>query len=173
MESDRIAFRTWRIQDIEFAKQLWGDIEVTRYIGGPFTDRQIEERLEKEIENQKKFKVQYWPLFLKENNSFIGCCGLRPYKDDTINKEMGFHFRKEYWGIGLAFEAANRTLQYAFEELELVKVFAGHNPKNTRSKYLLLKLGFRYIRDEYYEPTGLDHPLYEMSYEDYKNMKGK
>ena len=46
--------------------------------------------------------------------------------------------------------------------LNATAIFAGHNPKNTASCYVLEKLGFQYIGDEYYEPTGLYHPSYEL-----------
>jgi RimJ/RimL family protein N-acetyltransferase len=39
-------------------------------------------------------------------------------------------------------------------------LFAGHHPANRSSRDLLLKLGFRYTHDEYYAPTGLQHPSY-------------
>ncbi len=41
-------------------------------------------------------------------------------------------------------------------------LFAGHNPHNTESAKVLRKLGFHYIGDEFYEPTGLYHPSYEL-----------
>jgi hypothetical protein len=39
-------------------------------------------------------------------------------------------------------------------------LFAGHNPNNEKSGMLLGKLGFEYTHDEFYEPTGLQHPSY-------------
>lgn len=38
----------------------------------------------------------------------------------------------------------------------------GHHPCNTASTALLHKLGFEYIKDEYYESTGLYHPNYKL-----------
>jgi RimJ/RimL family protein N-acetyltransferase len=161
-ESERIIFRCWDINDIEYAKKLWGDTEVTRYIGGPFDLKRIENRLKLEVENQQKYGIQYWPIFSKNTNDFIGCCGLRPYKNGIETREIGFHLCKKYWGNGYASEAAKRVLKYAFEVLGTNRVFAGHNPNNANSKRTLEKLGFRYIGDEYYPPTGLNHPSYEL-----------
>lgn len=47
--------------------------------------------------------------------------------------------------------------------LKVEKLFAGRNPQNTASKKKLNKLGFHYIGDEFYEPTGLYHPSYELT----------
>ena len=161
-ESERLGFAVWNEDDLSEAVRLWGDDEVTRYIGGPFSIIKIRERLSLEIENQNRYQIQYWPIFLKINGTFIGCCGLKPYKDDIKILETGFHLCKRYWGKGYASEAAVRVLGYAFDSLMITKIVAGHHPDNIRSKRTLEKLGFRYIRDEYYEPTGLDHPLYEI-----------
>ena len=167
MNSDRIQFSTWKDTDFAHAKSLWGDNEVTKFIGGPFSEDMIQSRLRLEIQNQAQFKIQYWPLFLKTDGSFIGCCGLRPYKQDETIREMGFHLCRQYWGYGYATEAATKVMEYAFRTLKVSKIFAGHNPKNEQSRRTLLKLGFRYIGDEYYPPTGLNHPSYEIATKEY------
>ena len=74
--------------------------------------------------------------------------------------EIGFHLRPEFWGRGYAAEAAAAVIRYAFKELKAEKLFAGHNPSNAASRKVLGKLGFAYIGDEFYPPTGLQHPPY-------------
>jgi ribosomal-protein-alanine N-acetyltransferase len=61
-------------------------------------------------------------------------------------------------------------MAYAFERLGVCGLFAGHNPKNEASRHLLGKLGFRYAHDELYEPTGLMHPCYLLTAEEYREM---
>lgn len=58
-------------------------------------------------------------------------------------------------------EVGTAAIKYAYEVLGAKMLFAGHNPKNVASGKALRKLGFEYVRDEYYEPTGLMHPSYE------------
>jgi len=169
-ESDRLKFKIWKENDIGNAKKLWGDTEVTKYIGGPFDEKKIENRLRIEIDNNANFCIQYWKLYLKTNEEFIGCCGFRPYKNENKALEMGFHLCKKYWGKGYATEAGKASLKYGFEELHLKKIYAGHNPNNDQSKKVLIKLGFNYIRDEYYGPTGLNHPIYEILYDNYIHL---
>ena len=136
---------------------------VNRYIcsSGVFTHEDIEARLQSEIRNNEEYHVQYWPVFELSSDALIGCCGLRPRETGVY--EIGFHLRPEYWGKGYAAEAANAVIRYAFSDLHAEKLFAGHNPENTASRHVLEKLGFRYIRNEYYGPTGLYHPSYELS----------
>jgi RimJ/RimL family protein N-acetyltransferase len=57
--------------------------------------------------------------------------------------------------------------EYAFERLDAAGLFAGHHPANEPSRRVLIKSGFRYTHDELYPPTGLKHPSYRMSAEEY------
>ena len=104
--------------------------------------------------------MQYWPIFELSTGELIGCCGLRPYGEAMY--EIGFHLRPEFWRKGFAVEAANVAIDYAFRELHAEGLFAGHNPKNIASSKVLAKLNFQYVRDEFYAPTGLYHPSYEL-----------
>lgn len=162
LNTARVGFSKWTQDDIGLAGLLWGNPEVTKYIcaSGVFSDDDIARRLNTEIQNEFVYKVQYWPVFELTTNALIGCCGLRPRK--TREYEIGIHLRPEYWRRGYAEESANAVIEYAFCVLNAKKLFAGHNPNNSRSRKLLTKLGFTYIGDEYYEPTGLYHPSYEL-----------
>ncbi len=173
LTTERIGFSKWEPGDSELAELLWGDPEVTKYIcaSGIFSPEDIETRLALEISNGEKYGVQYWPIFKLETGELIGCCGFRPHGETGDEKgpveetgrvyEIGFHLRPQFWRKGFAKEAAKAVMDYAFRNLKAQKLFAGHNPKNIASKKLLGKLGFTYIGDEFYEPTGLYHPSYE------------
>lgn len=158
LESNRLIFKHWKDCDISLAYQLWNNQDVVRYIGIHETD--IEPRYNLEIKQDQQYHVSYWPMFLKETDEFIGCCGLRPYKANEY--ELGFHLLPNYWHKGYAYEAASTVIQYAFDVLKVQRLIAGHHPENNASQCLLTKLGFQYIGNNYYEPTGLYHPSYEM-----------
>lgn len=162
MKTDRIGFSRWNCDDIEIANLLWGNQQVTQFIcaTGVFSPEDISARLKKEIENDRQFGIQYWPIFELATGELIGCCGLRPYNDDIY--EIGFHLRPQFWRKGFSVEAATAAINYAFNELHADGLFAGHNPKNVASSKVLAKLNFRYVRDEFYAPTGLYHPSYEL-----------
>lgn len=65
LKTNRMGFSQWEENDGELARQLWGDPEVTRWIcaSGRFRPDEITARLQKEIENGRKYQVQYWPVF--------------------------------------------------------------------------------------------------------------
>ncbi len=171
LETDRLRFRKWCRDDIDYAIGLWGDFKVTNLFDnrGQLNDRQVLGRLLQEIENQEKYGVQYWPIFSRSEAMHVGAAGLRP-KDLRENQyEIGFHICSKYWNMGFGLEAAQGVLEYAFNTLKASSLFAGHNPNNSISEILLMKLNFEYTHDEHYEPTGLMHPSYILTSENYKN----
>jgi RimJ/RimL family protein N-acetyltransferase len=165
MKTERTGFSYWTNADLDLAIQLWGEKDVTHYIcaTGEFTQQNIKDRLETEINNGMKYQVQYWPIFNLMTDELIGCCGLRPFNSEQYSYEIGFHLRKNYWGQGYAFEAATKVIQYTFTDLHALKLYAGHHPQNVGSRKLLTRLGFEYIGDNFYGPTGLYHPSYELT----------
>ena len=161
LRSERLGFRLWQTSDLPLALALWGDPAVTRFIAvGALSEIQIRARLEREIELQKQHRIQYWPIFLLAGGEHVGCCGLRPHGDDPSQPEFGVHIASRHWRHGYALEAAAAVIGHAFTALGANALFAGHNPANAASRSLLLRLGFVYTHDEFYEPTGLRHPSY-------------
>lgn len=163
MRSPRLGFGVWTADDLALAMGLWGDGRVTRLIGGPFSEKQVRERLAREVANRAAHGIQYWPLFRLADDEHVGCCGLRPWPEQDDVLELGFHLRFDHWGQGYAFEAAQAVIHHAFTALRVAGLFAGHHPENAASRALLLRLGFRYTHDAFYPPTGLHHPSYLMT----------
>jgi RimJ/RimL family protein N-acetyltransferase len=160
LKSARLGFRRWIAGDEALAQAIWGDPEVTRFVGGPFSPEQVRERLEREIANMEQRGVQYWPIFLLESGEHAGCAGLRPHGDDPRVLETGYYLRPEYWGMGLAQEAGRTVAEYAFAMLGVHTLVAAHHPQNASSQRVLERLGFRRNGEKLYPPTGLMHPEY-------------
>lgn len=173
LTTERLGFSVWRENDISDALELWGNPEVTKFIvaDGILLKEQVDQRLKKEIETYNNYNIQYWPVYFIETNENVGCCGIRPYDSEKNIFEMGIHLKEKYWGKGFAQQACSAVIEYAFNNLKVNALFAGHNPKNICSAKLLKKLGFTYTHDEFYPPTGLYHPSYLMTKEDYINKR--
>lgn len=169
LTSNRLGFKCWTNEDLGLAYKLWGNVEVTKYIDtrGQLSQEQVLERLNNEIETEREYGIQYWPMFLISNDEFIGCCGLRPYNLPKYIYETGVHIIPDFWRNGFATEALQAVMKYSFNELKAKALFAGHNPKNETSRRLLLKSGFSYTHNEFYPPTGLHHPSYLITIEEY------
>jgi [ribosomal protein S5]-alanine N-acetyltransferase len=144
------------------AVDLWGNFRVTRLIGGPFSEKQIQERLAREIVNRNEQQVQFWPVLLLAEGHFVGCCGFRPHKPEEYIYELGYAFRPAYWGKGIAIESARAVISHAFDSLGARGFCAGHHPENLASQRALKKLGFRFTHKKLYAPTGKMHCSYTL-----------
>jgi RimJ/RimL family protein N-acetyltransferase len=164
LQSQRLGFRHWMPEDLSLARSLWGNPEVVRWIHakGVFSPEEIAARLDHEMDTQRRFGIQYWPLCFLASGTFAGCCGLRLYEPRPGTLELGVHLLPQFWHQGVAQEAARRVMAYAFDDLKAEALFAGHHPGNTASRELLSRLGFAYTHGELYPPTGLQHPSYLM-----------
>ncbi len=166
MTSERIGFSRWGPYDLDLARRLWGNSDVTRYICAPgsFSDDEVASRLALEIDCQSQHDVQYWPMFDLASGDFVGVCGLHPHGNGERGTEydLGFHLLPEWWGRGYAAEAARAVIGYAFGALGARSLFAGHNPRNVASRRRLLSLGFERVGEEFFAPTGLMHPAYRL-----------
>lgn len=159
MSTERLRFGIWRDDDDSLANAIWGDPEVTRFIGGPFTTKEVAQRLVMELENWRLYRMQYWPIFLLNGGTLAGCCGLRPRDLEKGVAELGFQLCRHVWGQGFATEAAEAVIEWARTQ-GLAALVAGHHPENQASRRSLIRLGFSYTHDEFYAPTNQLEPCY-------------
>lgn len=164
-ESERLVWRWWRADDLGLASELWGDPRVMHqlHVNGVFSPAEVRARLSLEISLQQEHGYQYWPMFERSSGRHVGCAGVRPKDLAKGRLETGYHLRPEFWGQGLAKEAAARVVRRAFDEMEVDELFAGHHPEGGASKAILTGLGFQYDCDELYPATQLIHPTYLLS----------
>jgi RimJ/RimL family protein N-acetyltransferase len=57
--------------------------------------------------------------------------------------DLGYWFEQRVWGRGYAVEAAHAVVRFAFEEVGLTKLIAGHAADNIASGKVLARLGFK------------------------------
>ena len=160
LATERLGFRCWSEDDLPLATELWADPEVTGLFGGPYTPEMVRARLAREMAQMRETGLQYWPIFLLDGGRHAGCAGLRLHDPAQRIFELGYHLRPSFWGMGLATEASRAVIGLAFGKLGAKALFAGHHPLNDRSRSVLLKLGFQYVRDEVFPATGVVEPTY-------------
>ena len=56
--------------------------------------------------------------------------------------EIGWRFRPEFWGRGIAYSAALAAESFAFQELKVLELVSFTAAINTRSRRLMERLGF-------------------------------
>jgi [ribosomal protein S5]-alanine N-acetyltransferase len=110
--------------------------------------------MEQSRDNLKYIHQQYadngigrWAVIDKITNDFLGWSGLK-YEEELRSEfsyyDLGYRFKKQYWGQGFATEAAVASLQYGFETLKLEQICAAAHVENIRSNKILQKVGLRF-----------------------------
>ncbi len=93
-----------------------------------------------------------WGIARLEDDGIVGTCTLAAVDACNRRAEIGFILRSDCWGTGYMTEAATSLLTFAFETLELHRIEADVDPRNTPSIKLLERLGFQregYLRERW------------------------
>ncbi len=148
LKTPRLILREFDISDAENLFLLNGDPDVIRYTGDvAFKNLEEAKAL---IENYVPYKRDgygRWTVLLKENNEFIGWCGLR-FIEDTKQIDLGYRFMKKYWNKGYGTEAAQACLNYGFEKLGMKEIMARANKENIGSIKIMEKIGMTFWKEE-------------------------
>ncbi len=145
IETQRLLLRTWMESDFADAMTIFGDEETMRAAGGARSPKRVKAMIDRMMERQNNEEPALWPAILKSEMSFVGVCGLIPL-ESSGDIEIGWHFARRVWGMGLAYEASSAVLKYGFEELQLERIVCVIHPMNRRSIALANRLGFRFER---------------------------
>ena len=78
----------------------------------------------------------------KGDNIFVGNCTLHHFHASSRRAEIGYSLARSYWGLGYMHEALQTLVSYAFERLDLNRLEADIDPRNTASARSLERLGF-------------------------------
>ena len=149
LETKRLIIRKFTIDDVEDSYQMNLDPEITRYTndGGVQTKEEIHHRIKNHVlADYNKYGYGRWAVDLKPENRFIGFCGLK-FISELNEVEVGYRFLQDYWGLGIATEAATPVVHYGFEQLELNRIIGLVMPENIASIRVLEKLGFAYEKN--------------------------
>jgi len=148
LETERLGLRRLGVEDAPFVLRLVNEPSFLENIG----DKGL-----RTVEDAKKFlREGYWTrqekpgygqflVELKSDGAAVGVCGLL-HREQLGVSDIGFAFLPEYWGRGLALEAAKAVLRYATEELGVEKVVGLTTKENRPSIKVLEKLGMRHER---------------------------
>lgn len=144
LETERLILRRLTMDDLDELFALYHSPDVRKYYseGIPSYD-ETKQELEWMIHTcYAKYGFGMWATILKETGKFIGRCGLTPMDIEGHEEiEVGYMLAKEYWGRGLATEAAKAILYYGFEQAGLGRLICVVNPGNQASSRVALKIG--------------------------------
>jgi RimJ/RimL family protein N-acetyltransferase len=155
LKTKRLSLRHFVMDDLDNLFSFYSDPDVVKYIpDAPRTYQETKEELEWFMNGHPKFpELGLWATIYKENGQFIGRCGLLPWTIDGQQEvEVAFALSKDYWGQGLATEAAQGIVQYGFENLNLSRLICLIDHDNSGSIRVATKIGMSFekeAKDEY------------------------
>ncbi len=92
----------------------------------------------------REYGYGLWRISRPDDPTPMGLCGL-VRRDSLTGPDLGFAFLPEFWGHGYAREAAEASLAFVRDTLELPGLLAICQLDNAPSLALLAHLGFRQI----------------------------
>lgn len=143
LESKRCLINPFQTSDLEDVKTLYVNPKVRKYLGGIPAEDTIEGALKEML--SPSGNSYYWVVREKNTNAFVGFVSLDPHHDGH-NLEISYQFVPKWWGAGYGTEVVKSVLKYAFDELNLPKVVAETQSKNTSSCRLLERIGMELER---------------------------
>jgi len=143
LETQRLLLREFDEEDALAYFELGSDPRVIRYTGAPILTS-LEQALDvlrtRPLADYQKYGYGRWACVLKDESEFVGWAGLK-FLEDIGEIDVGYWLRPEYWGRGLATEAAAACLRYGFEHLQMQYIIAFVDPENVASVHVLEKIG--------------------------------
>lgn len=150
LETDRLILRRLTIDDLDALFALYRDPEIRKYFPeGTLTYAETREELEWFLHGHPRFpQLGLWATILKETGQFIGRCGLLPWTIDGRQEvEVAYLLDKAVWGQGLATEAAQAILDYAFKQLGYSRIIVLVDRENAASIRVATKIGMTFEKE--------------------------
>ena len=149
-ETERLIFRQLKPDDAKDLHRIYSNPETMKFMGD------YKESVENERNNIQKHIEKYynqlgfglWATVLKENNRLIGRCGLL-YQEIESARDLEFAYLidRDFWGRGLATEAAREIMNLGFNQFGFTQIIAVIKPENEASIRVAEKCGLNYERE--------------------------
>ena len=145
LQTPRLFLRKFSAADLDRIAELTSNPGFMRFSGGSLYKREeAEAMLERLLAPERLGKPSQFAVILRENGKLIGYCGFFLQMVDEVEElEIGYRLDPEYWGQGIATEAARAVRDHAFRDLRAERVISLIVPENSASKRVAEKNGMR------------------------------
>lgn len=148
LETERLILRPWSLDDIDALHQIWTDPQVRRYLWDDevISSQRVAAAVEDGVAAANRNGVGLWCVLPKPASALAGFCGFR-YIDDASEIELLYGLLPDYWGQGLATEAARAALAYGFDAALFTRVYVRTDAPNRASVRVMERLGMKFERE--------------------------
>jgi ribosomal-protein-alanine N-acetyltransferase len=144
LETPRLILRPFREKDLDLLAELMANPDFMRFSLGVFSREQTASFLGKLIDWDRHGLPSQLAAIHRDDNRLIGYCGFFHQQVDGTNEiEIGYRLHPDYWGRGLATEAARAVRDHAFADLKLPRVISLIHPDNVPSRRVAEKNGMK------------------------------
>jgi RimJ/RimL family protein N-acetyltransferase len=141
LRTDRLRLRPWTTapEDLDRLTDIYGRVEVTRWLGGTpsIPPDELVARWAAVRAQDQRFGC--WAIE-GPDSSIAGTVLFRPLPNGVGEVEVGWHLHPDSWGRGYATEAANAIIERGFDA-GLPEVYAVVRPGNRASVAVCRRLG--------------------------------
>jgi [ribosomal protein S5]-alanine N-acetyltransferase len=164
LHTARLRLRPWTLEDIDELHAMWTRPEVRRYLWDDQTITRVRaEATVREFMALHDEGLGGWVVLDRSSAALAGFAAL--IRREPGDPELMYGLAPEWWGRGLATEAAQAVLAYAFSALDCTRVTAATDVPNVASAQVMQRLGMRFTRRG--TLNGLDTVFYELRREDF------
>jgi ribosomal-protein-alanine N-acetyltransferase len=154
IKTSRLTLRSIRADDVDEFYAIYSNVEVMRYWSTPpLSNRDAASKLITEIdEGFKRRELLKWGIALRSDDRLIGSVTLFHPEFTHRRVEIGYALGRAHWGKGYMQETLKAVLDYAFTVLNMHRIEADVDPRNTASIRTLERLGFQregYLRERW------------------------
>jgi RimJ/RimL family protein N-acetyltransferase len=145
IDAPRVRLRQLAEADVDGLFTIFSDEDMMRYWSSkPMKDRSEAEALLARIDRQFAEKSGFqWGVERKEDNRLLGTCTIFHIHPRNRCGEIGYALKSEHWKKGYMGEALKGLLDYAFGPMDMRRLEADVDPRNSSSLRILDRLGFR------------------------------
>ena len=144
LKTGRLLLRPSRAFDADRAFEIQSDWEVTRMLSlasFPPNRQEIEQWF---ADHKRQWEIgQAYRFAVILEGKMVGLVDIDGIADSEGT--LGYWLDRTIWGHGYAFEAAHCVMQFAFRDVGLRRLKAGHAHDNAASGSILAKLGFNRV----------------------------
>ena len=162
----RLILRNLMLEDAPALAHILGHPEVMRFsVPGVMSEADTLAFIERCQVSYRELGFGPWAVIERSSLTLVGFCGLNAERVDGADEiELGYRLAFEWWGKGLATEAAQCAVSYSFGVLKLKSLIAIVEPANVASVRVIQKLGFDGFVHSQYHRRGVR--IYRMSGQD-------
>ena len=162
--TDRLELRELEPTDVDAMFDLLGDPEAMRYFPRACTREEALQWIERNQRRYRIFGYGLWAVILRDGNEVLGDCGPTWHEvNDELQLEIGYHFRRRYWGEGYATEAARAVIGWCFENVAVDHVISLIRAENMPSRRVAERNGLVATGSTIFR--GMEHLVYRMERE--------